>query len=230
MDILMAVQLELDELKGVKSYPEWLIDKVKYDGIDLNLCGYLYGTDFEFTMENGVDEDGIQARNAMDLRMTYAKEVGQEAGRSERDIDRIWKSVHGKCSVLELIVYLCVQIDALVNEGESGAMVPMFFEILVRNLRYLKRSEVVVVDGSKWSADDALRYDWEIRTGIFMERMYNRDGTNGGLFPITGWREGISKDMRKVSIWYQMNAWLEENLDDDGVFLVPEWMKEKDKN
>lgn len=223
----MAVQLKVEELKGCQAYIGWLRDRIfgysadggvaVYDEISEELTRYLQETDFEFTVE----EDGIRARDAMDMRKIYAEAVGQKHGKSEKEIDRIWKSVHGKCSVLELFVSLCSHMDAMVNEGESGAMIPDFYRIIMHNLK------LDIYDDKDYDLrENAVKVCWKVAVERFMQRKYRADGSDGGLFPLKfGGVSGVgeaAKDMREVPIWYQMNAWLEENLDEDGVFLRPE--------
>ena len=215
----MAVQIDTDELKGCKSYFLWIADKIqpvkenqegsRWD-IPESLCRLMLSTDYFYEME----EDGIRAKDAVDLRKIYAEEVGKKAGKNERETDRIWKSVHGKCSVLELIFSLCVRLDEMVNEGEEGAMVPDFFRILCGNIGFNTGK-----DAEKVSHEDSQQY-WKADLCRMMERKYEADGSGGGLFPLKKWSENSSKDQRKVSIWYQMNTWLDENLDENEHFMI----------
>lgn len=41
---------------------------------------------------------------------------------------------------------------------------------------------------------------------IFLERRYNSDGSNGGLFPL----KEPNQDQRQVELWYQLNAYILE--------------------
>lgn len=234
----MAVQVKIDEMDGCPGYLEWLMGKITGElsdeigkngkngkdtpqsrlGKELDtpqrrpyseLCRMLFGVDFRCMEETAAGkEDMIRAADAMELRRRYAEETGDFLGKSEREIDRIWKSVHGKCSVLELILQLAIQIDRMVNEDEPEAMVPDLFWILIRNLGV-----------------DSLENEDEIRAklDVFMDRKYGSDGVGGGLFPLgKGVKKG-SKDQREVGIWYQMNAWLSEHLDDEEHFRMSDF-------
>lgn len=236
----MTLQIEVDEMNGCPGYFDWLmkvisgdcsgedkgntvtgkdicansINKTGYDicadGAPLRqICRIMFETDFICCLgtEQTIKEDEIRAKDAMELRRRYAESVGADAGKSEREIDRIWKSIHGNCSVLELILSICYRLDAMVNEEEPGTMVGMFFRILIGNLGFdLKKKEIqkeqisVIIDR-------------------FLRREYGSDGTGGGLFPIKKWDSESSKDMRELSIWYQMNAWLNEHLDEEEHFV-----------
>ena len=155
-----------------------------------------------------IKDDEIRATDAMELRRRYADEVGISAGKSERDTDRIWKSIHGKCSVLELILSLCFRLDEMLNEDEPEQMVGEFFGIFLRNLG---------LENAVQTKEDRLEVLSKISR--FMERKYKADGSGGGLFPLREWSVETGKDQRKVSIWYQMNTWLNEHLDEEEHFF-----------
>lgn len=214
----MAAQIDTEELKGCKSYFGWLYEQVSpvIAGQDIsnhreklkNLCRVLFETDYIYE----VAEDGIRASDAVNLRKTYAEKEGISAGKNERDTDRIWKSIHGKCSLMELIFSMCVRMDEMVNEGEEGAMIPLFFLILIENIGLFPN------DGEK---------AWEEKIGVMMNRKYEQDGSGGGMFPLKNWTEETGKDQRKVPLWYQMCAWLNENLDEDEQFMVEKFLKSR---
>jgi hypothetical protein len=46
------------------------------------------------------------------------------------------------------------------------------------------------------------------RFNIINKRLYNEDGTGGGLFPLAHPRQ----DQREIEVWYQMMAYLQENM------------------
>ena len=218
----MAVQINSEELENCPTYFQWMVGKIAgqeaetvelgRNSADFNtkglvilgrnsadfslLCkvaGDMFGTDF---ICEGMKEDEIRATDAMELRRRYADEVGAEKEKSEHDIDRIWKSIHGKCSVFELILSLCFRLDEMVNEDEPGTMVGMFFGILAGNL------------GFSFTKSEEPE---EIKSKIdrFLKREYASDGTGGGLFPLKNWSKESSKDQKNVSIWYQMNTFID---------------------
>ena len=254
----MAVQIKVDEMNGCLSYFDWMMDNICSDSGECNgegigkctvkrtvngsekcardsiveSCRVMFETDFICYPgnEDTIKNDEIRAKDAMELRHRYAEEVGKNANKTKIEIDRIWKSVHGNCSVLELILMLCVRLDEMVNEEESGSMVGLFFNILTTNLGFIsckmanseeeKSRQNGEIAQTKECADDRNAI---ILAGIdrFLMRKYNADGTGGGLFPLKKWSsERGSKDQREVPIWLQMNAWLSEHLDEDEHFLV----------
>jgi hypothetical protein len=101
-------------------------------------------------------------------------------------------------------------MDEMVNEGETGSMVPFFFEILMKNLG------ISVMDEEDFDLQkEATEAFWKAKIDRFLDRKYESDGSNGGLFVV----KNVDEDLRNMPIWYQMNVFLEENLDEDGVFL-----------
>lgn len=257
-DISMAIQVKSEELNGVKSYFAWILGQIDKDNLTIEcspemypvlysseisreLCKLMLETDFTWT----ISEDEIRAKDALELRKKYAEEVGSEAGKSERDIDRIWKSIHGKPSVLEVIFSLCVHLDSMVNEEETGKMIGLFFRILIHNLvldefsdgdfdvddKDYKLDEDTFIYSAAKSPEDArmmisdrrrseILGIWTGRIKQFLNREYFESGCCGGLFPLKNWQDGTDKNQRKLPLWYQMNAWLDEHLDDDCQFVV----------
>ena len=206
----MAIQVKVDELEGCQTYLSWMVEKAK---IEKETGKALFGIDFVSEMA----EDDIRARDGLDLRKDYAKEAGEKAGKNDREKDRIWKSIHGKCSVMELFLKLSMQLDSMTNEGIFGEKTPYFMEVFLKNLGIWKNSEGS--EGDKKGTSEGSRSGFEevLKASVdrFLERKYAEDGSGGGLFPI----QNNEKDQRKEPIWNQMNTWLGEHLDEDYEFL-----------
>lgn len=227
----MAIQINWDEYRDTcPSYFQWLNSKLVWEKNDkgtvklgkntdknsvvlgrytarvgpfVEMLGYLFDTDFVVMKE--VPEDEIRVTDAMGLRRRYADEVGFDKGKSKRDIDRIWKSIHGKCSVLEFILQLCFRLDEMLNEDDPGEMVGQFFGIFMRNL------------GLDWNEP---KEKWKEKIDHFMNREYHFDGSGGGLFPlIKHWDGNDILDQRKRPIWDQMSSWVNEHLDENAHFI-----------
>jgi len=97
-------------------------------------------------------------------------------------------------------------------------MVGMFFRILITNLGFSEMNDTCK-DGSKAADSEEEKDDRKAVIDRFLRREYSQDGSGGGLFPLAKWsQERGSKDQRKVSLWYQMNAWLSEHLDEEERF------------
>lgn len=231
----MAIQVKVDELDHCATYLEWLVSKTGHiywevdtekNNLAVNssvnslansvigtavtpfgaLCKELFSVDFYAV--DGIPEDDIRATDAMELRRRFAEEEGELASKSERDIDRIWKSVRGKCSVLEFILQIAYRLDSIVNEDETEAMVPQFFAILLKNLDVKETDSSEILKG---------------KVDRFLSRTYDSNGGGGGLFPLKKYVEGVTKDQRKVPIWDQMGDWISEHLDDDAYFKMDDF-------
>ena len=187
----MARQLILPETEDCQTYWQWLVDKTGFS--DRKILADLFMMDFETMLK----DDENREKDGLLLRKTYANEVGK--GRNSIEKDRIWKSIHGKCSCLELILGVSNSLNDILNE-ENESMVPQFFEILMGNLGIF----------SGKSSRDCYEIIWK-----FMSREYNFDG-KGGLFPL----KFPKRDQRLVPIWYQMNYWMEEHSDQNGAFTL----------
>lgn len=229
----MAVQINIDELKGCPSYLDWILDKICCQSVTLSgensdgklgekggmcsgscsgmcsagsaicdICRVMFDTDFIW--DEKIKEDEIRATDAMELRRRYADEIGANLAKNEHDIDRIWKSVHGKCSVLEVLVSICFRLDEMLNENEPGEMVGMFFDILCGNLGF--------VFSEAFDEAETVRI-----IERFLKREYAEDGSGGGLFPVV--LPIGNKNQKVLPIWYQMNAWLAEHMDEDEHFV-----------
>ena len=199
----MAVQFMVDEVKNRETYLHWLQKKSGFYGV---LSGILY----EINYDCRVDQDKIQVDKAKELRREYAVDVGVTSDGEAVDklADRLWKSIHGPCSLLEMMVYLAKSLNENLNETEED-QTNEFFKVLLENSKLNGMDD----DDYEFYPDQARRY-WLNRVEVIQKRLYRETG-EGGFFPLRKAKE----DMRNVPIWYQLNAWLEENSDDEGQFL-----------
>ena len=238
----MAIQVKVDELDHCATYLEWLVSKTGHiywevkSGNDISgeknsadlklsadktadltpfggLCKELFSVDFYAV--DGIPEDDIRATDAMELRRRFAEEVGELANKSKRDIDRIWKSIRGKCSVLEFILQLAYRLDSIVNEDEAEAMVPQFFAILLGNL-----------DVKETDSPEILKE----KVDRFLSRSYHSDGSGGGLFPLKKYVEGTTKNQKELPVWDQMGDWISEHLDEDAYFKMDDFGSKTGQN
>ena len=202
----MATQIKVEELEGCKSYLGWLREKSDISG---ELSRVLFETDFEWT----ISEDEIRAKDAIELRKLYSQEVGASHKKTDREIDRIWKSIYGKCCIFEIILSLAKHIDALVNEGEEGSMVPIFVKIMLDNVGWSDKDD----EDFDLRKEETERF-WNRCSEHFLKHKYKANGSNGGLFVVTN----PDIHMNQLGLWKQMNSWLDEHLNEDGIFVVKE--------
>jgi hypothetical protein len=109
-------------------------------------------------------------------------------GRFERETSITLPNL-GKCTMLEFLVALSIRMNETVFDFEDPDQVSDWFWELIENLE---------VD----------RFDLEEIFQRLNGRKYDYDGGNGGLFPLENPRE----DQREIEVWYQMMAYLRENL------------------
>lgn len=99
----------------------------------------------------------------------------------------------GDCTVLEVLIGIAERMSYLLYDPdlENEDQVHIWFWYLIENLGLTPYDT----------------YGNEDKINIWLERKYDSDGT-GGLFPLKYSKE----DQRKVEIWYQMQAYVNEYL------------------
>lgn len=183
-----------------KVYFSWLcshvIDDVSTSGY-FNLLNYLFARDFY----SKIDYDSNRAEDGLDLRIQFEDE-------EQLIFDDTF--MNKPCSILEMLVGLALRIENhIMWDPEQGDRTHVWFWDMIANLGL-----DIFDDFWLQTVDD---YDaCNTQIDIFLERTYNPDGSNGGLFPLLH----PSKDQRRVEIWYQMSEYLQErysidDMDDD---------------
>ena len=105
----------------------------------------------------------------------------------------------GPCSILEMLIALAFRMEYILSDPSKGDVTSDYFWEFVKNL------------GLERFTDE----DYSDRLGLttvnrildkLVERDYKANG-EGGIFPL----KRVTKDHRKVEIWYQMMAYITEN-------------------
>lgn len=107
------------------------------------------------------------------------------------------------CSVLEMMIALAQKAeDDIMHDPDFGDRTGQWFWVMLQNLGL--------------DIFDNIGYD-EVRVdkilNVFMHHLYAPNGSFGGMFPC----KKCCRDMRKTDIWWQLNAFFEEN------YPVPIW-------
>lgn len=108
-------------------------------------------------------------------------------------------TLDGPCSFLEMLIALAIRWEDTLYEINEPDRTSVWFYEMLENCGLIKFTDALYFE---------LRGPEEVRhiIEVILDRRYGRDG-KGGLFPLENPRE----DQRKVEIWYQMMAYLEEN-------------------
>ena len=130
-----------------------------------------------------IPNDGNRAEDGKDLRVDWMRHV-------EIDAPDHWLDL--PCSFLEMLVALARRM-----EFEADQTTQHWFWHLLENLDFQAYH-----DGSGYSRNYVTK-----RMRVVMDRMYDAHG-NGGLFPL----RNPDKDQRRVELWYQMSAYLLQDL------------------
>lgn len=164
---------------GNDAYFEWL---VKLTGCQnhTRLLRMLFGIPFSsrFVMDGNRAEDGIY------LRVMYQE---QHHAKAMPELDE------HTCSMLEFLIALADRTNHVASYVEDPQY---WFEYFLANMSLLGYS-----DDATWDRDDV-----ENHVHILLDRRYNRDGTNGGLFTV----KYPKHDFRIIEYWWQMQFWAEE--------------------
>lgn len=167
-------------------YFQWLTDRVDFDfgksngATYIGLMGQLHTKEFVWVVPN----DDNRLEDAMELRHRFLNETG---------ITKPGDLLLGvpPLSVLEVILGLSLRCAF-----NGGGYPPNWAWRLIENLDLHNMSDPI-------SSSKAEKIDDILETLIY--RNYEPDGT-GGFFPLTR----PIDDQRKIEIWYQMNAYLDE--------------------
>lgn len=168
------------------AYRNWLMNEMGGEDYQI-LFDILYDTRFYWT----IPRDCNLADKGRYLRVTFSEESGLEMPENIYD----WP-----CNLLEMLVGLAFSIESIMYDPDEGNRSQEWFWLMVGNLGLDIFDDRTILE----SGTMALSYiDETCRT--FMDRSYCYNGV-GGLFPIMDAKE----DQRKIEIWYQANAYLEE--------------------
>ena len=181
----------MTENKLLKLYFKWLLDFV---------CDSTEKEDYELVFEDLFNKDffwlidydenlaiyGLDLRNQfLESNQTYRKMLDIYGGFDEND---------KKCSVLEMMVALSILIEEKIMTNYEENNTPKWFWEMINALGL---DHYAGLSYDELEVDDILEK--------FLNRMYKKNG-RGGLFIV----KNSEKDMTKMDIWMQMNAFLIE--------------------
>lgn len=160
------------------------------------LCGYIKNNKFrnrnkllrklhDVDYVYFVDFDRNRSSDGIGMRRYFSEETGYE------DI-LYWNR---KCSVLEMIVGLAVQMRNMTEDNSDNFTASHWFWDMVSNL------ELSHITNTKYDND----YINEV-LNVFMNREYETNGMKYNIFII----DNVYDDLTKVELWYQMCWYIDD--------------------
>lgn len=172
-----------DQIKN--EYFDWMIDLVNADRGSkeisyIKLLAYLHNTEFTYL----ILRDRNRAEDGIDLRYRFGL-IRKHPEYSEY--------LNGPSSVLEMMIALAIRCEeGIMDDPAYGDRTSQWFWGMIVSLGLGGMTDAIFDRG----------YVEECLTR-FLNREYERNG-KGGLFTVKCTR----RDMRKMEIWYQLNAYL----------------------
>lgn len=195
--------------RNKRKYFEWLVSIV---GMDFNgfeyrfLLNRLFKREFYWTVAN----DDNRATDGVYLRAQWLFRINDELVENGQ-LPVASEDLDGPCSVLEMMIGLAwrMEEDVMMNDLYGNRTFLWFWSMMMNMFDS--------VGGLETLKDDIWVYDPDCETrcyyavGQMLDRKYNFDGSDGGLFIL----ERPNMDMRQVEIWSQAMSWLSENFIDE---------------
>ena len=214
----MVKQIRNDEIVGKiidhgNGYFHWL---QRVSGLSGPLSSML--ADTEFVSVKDID-DVIEKKAKEEIRRKYADDIAEKENLDDKETDTLLKSIRGNCCLFEVIVCLAYSINEMFEDLDAYDGCAHFFNILMENAGFNQYDE------EDYDMDpEKVKAYWEDRIRIVVDRGYKTDGSGGGLFPlkwVSDYRDDRKSytDRRFISLWHQMNDWVDEHTNEDGEFV-----------
>ena len=176
----------MEDIRVRNNYFDWLCELIGGKGNHGLLLHKLFTTEFYWL----VDFDDDRAKDGKDLRRTFLNMIQSE------DLTGL-----NYVSVLEVLVALAISCeDNLMGNRDYGDRTPEWFWMMITNLG------LQVYSDSNWSLES--ENDIAYILDIWLSRKYQYNGV-GGAFPL----QICHTDQRKINLWYQLQAYLQENFE-----------------
>lgn len=168
----------------ISRYRKWLRSLVDRPGSYYDI---LFDTAWQMEYVYSVPYDENRAEDGLRLRERFEHETS------------IMLPDLGECRMLEFLVALAIRLNESTYDWDKPDQTSEWFWKMMFNVGLQRFDDT-------YSDDPYEHISWAFE--CINLRVYNLDGTDGGLFPLERPRE----DQRQVEIWYQMMAYLTENL------------------
>lgn len=189
-------------------YFRWLQTKSNLSGPLSSLLA-----DTEFISLYKLD-DVLVEKAKEETRQKYAEDVCENS----EEVETIVKSIRGNCCLFEVIFCLAVALNEMFEDLDAADGVQHFFGIMLKNCGLDKYDE----EDLDMYPDKVRKY-WKKCIDRIIKREYTDTG-NGGLFPLSNlelWEDNTVEfvDRRSVSLWQQMNDWVDLHTNEDGEWV-----------
>lgn len=176
----------------VHEYWKWLCSKIDVGAPSQYQYQDLYKTLFRLPFDSGFGNDINRAEDGIELRANWLATSRYDDFGPEFE-EGFWDW----CSMFEAIIGLAIRMNqALYNPNWNRTGV--YFWELLRNVRFDKFDD--------WYISETGRLEIFEICDVINLRKYDRNGTNGGLFPIPWTHE----NMPDLELWYQLQQYLIE--------------------
>ena len=166
-------------------YINWLRGLVERPGPFYHI---LFGMAWETFYEYHIPNDDTRAEDGLKLRERFELESSLKL------------PDFGECRILEFLIALAIRLNESVYDYRNPDQTSYWFWQLIKNLQ-------LDTYNNNYSFDNIHFYIEQVFIRL-NERLYAFNGDAGGLFPL----EESTEDQRDVEVWYQMMAYLGENL------------------
>lgn len=170
------------------AYLDFLIGLVDGDSHSLLLSKLFYEPFVWF-----IDNDSARCDDGIKVRTQFAL--------ADENYNKTHIDMFGGCNVFEVIIGIAYRMASMTAEvGQDECMTCWFWELL-DNIGLEQFSDDYFTDEG---GEDEVDFILE----ILLKRDYEANGV-GGLFPL---RESTDIDYTEIELWYQMSAYLNENV------------------
>lgn len=151
----------------------------------------------------GVGNDANRGGDGLQLRDIYIHSKPLNTNKTEADVDAI--NGLGDPNMLEVMIGICLRLEDMTRSFVPDNSPSHWMLRLLDNLNLLTLTDDIYtkINGNQ------IVYDT-------METLLNREYDSlghGSLFPMKDTKRNRKRDYRTVEIWYQMQAWVGENVD-----------------
>lgn len=195
-------------IKKGNGYFHWL---QKISGISGPLSSMF--ADTEFVSKDKLD-DVLVEKAKEEVRRRYTDDISEQEGiENDKDVEAINKSIRGDCCVFEVIVCLAISLNEMFEDFDAYDGTSHFCNIMMENAGFNRYDE------EDWDMrPEEVKAYWEKHLNRILDREYGFYG-GGGFFPLEPGKGVEVSDRRHISLWQQMNDWVDQHTDEDGEWV-----------